>query len=136
MANNISQIINISSQPKIIKICGTKCDNYMVNIVHASSKRICKNCGSIVCDHCINYNKTKCGVCLAIKYGYCNLCKNKIKILPCGKCDNVLKKCNYDCKNYDYQFIHGNYGLICRICYIYSAYEFQPKFIKKWEWNI
>lgn len=116
MSGNIVEIISLQIPKNNIIISG-ECNykNAPINW-HHRNKYLCKNCVSLVCKFCINYNETKCGICLTNKYGFCKFCKEKIRILPCSKCKNVIKKCDFTCHKYIISHFENEEGFYCKHC--------------------
>ena len=101
MSENIRQIINLNNNRNICKIKG-KCSNQShsqtYDLSMKNKKLVCENCKSIVCQHCIMWDKQKCAICLYNpKIENCVMCNDDIVILICNSCEKKIQICKYSC---------------------------------------
>lgn len=104
MEQNIIEICNIIISKENIRKPIIYCENSKDHHreLHKNMFKVCKNCGSIICDMCCNKEGNVCILCLKKNdtlAKYCKLCVNYKRYYMCGMCSNVIERCNIYCKN-------------------------------------
>ena len=141
MKQNIFEICNnniVYCNKNINEIYSRHCDNihcveYLINL-HRVKKKICRKCGSFICNRCISNNHDKCVVCSfpnikLSEYKRCKNCCGYIKKYICKICNKLVLHCDGYCE-YS-MFSLGSLKLVGYCCKNCNDYDnLLTKFIK------